>query len=135
MLHAEDRLREKGADLNRASVLTIGVSAGHRHGCGVLNAAAQTDQYPEAGACRPIPDGKDRRDSTGVKCRSPIPYPATRPIRVLGRQGYETAVQADGFVSIVGRGWMAGCDLFQGKYVSPADFWPRAGFSSRTLRI
>ena len=46
-LHAEHGVTERGGDMSRESELTIGFALVIAMGCGVSNAAAQTDPYPK----------------------------------------------------------------------------------------
>src|SRR6516165_10019168 len=98
-LHAEHGVTERGGDMSRESELTIGFALVIAMGCGVSNAAAQTDKYPRMAAIVEI-----------QLARSAAPDSISRDatVLVLGRQGYETAVEGkNGFVCMVGRGWMA----------------------------
>ncbi|HYM77122.1 MAG TPA: hypothetical protein VE377_14205 [Candidatus Dormibacteraeota bacterium] len=84
-------------------------------GCGVLNAAAQSDPYPRMA---PVDQYLMERNAEIQLARSAAPDSISRDatILVLGRQGYETAVQGkNGFVCMVGRGWGAAFDW--------AEFW------------
>lgn len=84
-------------------------------GCGVSNAAAQTDKYPGMAA---IDEYLMARDAEIRLARAAAPDAITRDatILVLGRQGYETAVEGkNGFVCMVERSWMAAFDW--------AEFW------------
>ena len=79
-------------------------------GCGVSNAAAQTDKYPRMAA---IGEYLMEKDAEVQLARSAAPESISRDatILVLGRQGYEIAVQGrNGFVCTVARGWMAAFD-------------------------
>lgn len=96
--------------MSRASVLTIGFALIIAMGCGVSAAAAQTDKYP-----RMAPTGQYlmERDAEIRLARSAAPDSISRDatIVVLGRQGYERAVEGkNGFVCMVARGWMAAFD-------------------------
>jgi len=76
-------------------------------GCGVLNAGAQSDPYPKMA---PVGQYLMEKDAEIQLARSAAPDSISRDatILVLGRQGYETAVEGkNGFVCWVGRGWMA----------------------------
>jgi len=78
--------------------------------CGVLNAAAQTDNYPRMAA---IGQYLMEKNAEIQLARSAAPDSISRDatIVVLGRQGYERAVEGkNGFVCMVDRGWMAAFD-------------------------
>src|SRR5499426_199944 len=88
------------------SELTIGFALVIALGCGVSNAAAQTDKYPRMAA---IGQYLMEKDAEIQLARSAAPDSVSRDatILVLGRQGYETAVEGkNGFVCIVDRAWM-----------------------------
>lgn len=73
---------------------------------GMSTAAAQSDQYPKMAAIDQYLMG---RDAEIQLARSAAPDSISRDatILVLGRQGYETAVEGkNGFVCMVERGWM-----------------------------
>jgi hypothetical protein len=78
--------------------------------CGVSRAAAQSDPYPKMA---PIDQYlMDKSDEIQL-ARSAAPDSISRDatVLVLGRQGYETAVEGkNGFVCWVGRGWLAAFD-------------------------
>ena len=78
--------------------------------CGVSNAAAQTDRYSRMAAI----DQYLMEQSAEIQlARSAAPISISRDatILVLGRQGYETAVEGkNGFVCMVARSWMAAFD-------------------------
>ena len=79
-------------------------------GWGVSNAAAQADKYPRMAA---IDQYLMEKDAEIQLARSAAPDSISRDatILVLGRQGYETAVQGkNGFVCMVGRAWGAAFD-------------------------
>ena len=79
-------------------------------GCGVSNAAAQTDKYPRMAAIGQY----QMEESAEIQlARSAAPNSISRDatILVLRRQGYETAVEGkNGFVCMVDRSWMAAFD-------------------------
>ena len=90
--------------------LTIGFALIIALGCGVSNAAAQADKYPRMAAIGEYPMEKTAEIQLA---RSAAPDSISRDatILVLGRQGYETAVEGkSGFVRLVERGWMAAFD-------------------------
>ena len=73
--------------------------------CGVSSAAAQTDPYPKMA---PVDQYLMDKNAEIQLARSAAPDSISRDatILVLGRQGYETAVEGkNGFVCMVGRGW------------------------------
>jgi hypothetical protein len=72
----------------------------------VPNAAAQSDPYPKMA---PVNQYLMEKDAEIQLARSAAPDSISRDatILVLGRHGYETAVEGkNGFVCMVGRGWM-----------------------------
>jgi hypothetical protein len=82
-----------------ASTLAIGI------GFLVPNAAAQSDPYPKMA---PVDQYLMERDAEIQLARSAAPDSISRDatVLVLGRQGYETAVEGEnGFVCMVGRAW------------------------------
>src|SRR5262245_41386116 len=90
--------------------LTIGFALVIAMGCGVSNAAAQTDKYPRMA---PIGQYLMEKDAEIQLARSAAPdsisHDAT--ILILGRLGYETAVKGkNGFVCMVARSWLAAFD-------------------------
>ena len=92
--------------------LTIGLAlvAVTSISCGISRAAAQSDPYPRMAA---IGQYLMERNAEIQLARSAAPDSISRDatILVLGRQGYETAVEGkNGFVCMVGRGWMAAFD-------------------------
>jgi len=96
--------------MGRESELTIGFALVIALGCGVSNAAAQTDKYPRMAA---IGQYLMEKNTEIQLARSDAPDSISRDatILVLGRQGYETAVEGkNGFVCMVERGWMAAFD-------------------------
>jgi hypothetical protein len=101
--------------MSRESELTIGFALVIATGCGVSNAAARTDKYPKMAAIGQYLMGKNAEIQLA---RSAAPDSISRDatILVLGRQGYETAVEGkNGFVCMVERGWIAAFDW--------AEFW------------
>jgi hypothetical protein len=73
--------------------------------CGTPNAAAQSDPYPKMA---PVDQYLMEKDAEIQLARSAAPDSISRDatILVLGRHGYETAVEGrNGFVCIVARGW------------------------------
>jgi hypothetical protein len=96
--------------MSRRSELTIGFALVIAMGCGVSNAAAQTDKYPKMA---PVDQYLMEKNAEIQLARSAAPDSISRDatILVLGRQGYETAVEGkNGFVCMVDRGWMAAFD-------------------------
>src|SRR5262249_32701829 len=96
--------------MSRRSELTIGFALVIALGCGVSNAAAQSDPYPKMAAIGEYLMGKNAEIQLA---RSAAPDSISRDamILVLGRQGYETAVEGkNGFVCMVDRAWMAAFD-------------------------
>lgn len=76
----------------------------------VPNAAAQSDPYSKMA---PVDQYLMERNAEIQLARSAAPDSISRDatILVLGRQGYETAVEGkNGFVCMVGRAWMAAFD-------------------------
>jgi hypothetical protein len=101
--------------MRRESELTLAFALVIGMGWGVSNAAAQTDKYPRMAA---IGQYLMEKNAEIQLARSAAPDSISRDatILVLGRQGYETAVQGkNGFVCMVGRGWGAAFDW--------AEFW------------
>src|SRR5262245_14557703 len=96
--------------MSRRSELTIGFALVIAMGCGVSNAAAQTDKYPKMAA---IGQYLKEKNAEIQLARSAAPDSISRDatILVLGRQGYEPAVEGkNGFVCMVERGWMPAFD-------------------------
>jgi hypothetical protein len=111
-LHAEhgQKEEEEGGDVRRKSALTIGLALVIAMGCGVSNAAAQSDPYPKMA---PVDQYLMEKNAEIQLARSAAPNSLSRDatILVLGRQGYETAVRGkNGFVCMVERSWMAAFD-------------------------
>ncbi len=101
--------------MSRKCELTIGVALVIVLGWGMAKAAAQTDPYPKMA---PVAQYLMERDAEIQLARSAAPDAVSKDatVLVLGRQGYETAVEGkNGFVCMVGRGWMAAFDW--------AEFW------------
>jgi hypothetical protein len=78
--------------------------------CGVSTAAAQTDTYSRMAAI-----GQYQMEQSAeiqlARSAAPISISRDATILVLGRQGYETAVEGtNGFVCMVARSWMAAFD-------------------------
>src|SRR5262245_61217319 len=96
--------------MSTGSVLTIGFALVITLDCGVSDAASQTDRYPRMAA---IGQYLMEQNAEIQLARSAAPDSISREatILVLGRQGYETAVEGrNGFVCMVGRSWMAPFD-------------------------
>jgi len=96
--------------MRRESILTIGFALAIAMGCGVPSAAAQTDKYPRMAAIEQyLMEKKAEIQLARSAAPDSISHDAT--ILVLGRQGYETAVEGkNGFVCMVERSWMASFD-------------------------
>jgi len=78
--------------------------------CGVSSAATQSDKYPKMA---PVDQYMMEKNAEIQLARSAAPDSISRDatILVLGRQGYETAVEGkNGFVCRVERAWMAAFD-------------------------
>ena len=89
--------RKSGLPITFALVIAIG--------CGVSNATAQSDPYPKMA---PVDQYLMEKNAEIQLARSAAPDSISRDatIVVLGRQGYETAVEGrNGFVCMVGRAW------------------------------
>ena len=99
------------AESTRARMIRIAVLAlASSIGFFVSKAAAQADPYP---TMAPIDQYLMERNAEIQLARSAAPDSISRDasILVLGRQGYETAVEGrNGFVCMVGRAWMAAFD-------------------------
>ena len=96
--------------MRRRAGRAIGVALVIVMGGGVPNAAAQADRYP---AMAPIDQYLMERGAEVQLARSAAPDALSRDatILVLGRHGYETAVQGtNGLVCMVGRSWLAAFD-------------------------
>ena len=96
--------------MNRESQLIMGFALVIAMGCGVPNAAAQSDPYPKMA---PVDQYLMEKNAEIQLARSAAPDSISRDatILVLGRQGYETAVEGkNGFVCSVGRSWTAAFD-------------------------
>ncbi len=96
--------------MSRRSEITIVLVLVINIACGMSRAAAQTDKYPRMAA---IGQYLMEKNAEIQLARSAAPDSISRDatILVLGRQGYETAVEGkNGFVCMVGRGWMAAFD-------------------------
>ena len=96
--------------MSRASELTIGVALAIAMAFGVSNAAAQSDAYPTM-----APIGRYLMDRSAeiqlARSAAPVSISGDATVLVLGRHGYETAVQGkNGFVCVVDRGFMAAFD-------------------------
>ena len=116
--------------MSRRSELSIGFALVITMGCGVSNAAAQTDKYPD-GSDRPIPDEKNAEIQLA---RSAAPESISRDaeVLVLGRDGFETAVKGkNGFVCIVERSWTSApdADFLNPKVRTPISYNPAAAHS------
>jgi hypothetical protein len=100
--------------MSRESELTIGVALVIALGCGVSNAAAQSNPYPKMA---PADQYLMEKDAEVQLARTAAPDSISRDatILVLGRHGFETAIQGNnGFACIVERSWTSAPD---------ADFW------------
>lgn len=101
--------------MSRRSELTIVLVLFITIACGMSRAAAQPDTYPRMAA---IDQYLMEKNAEIQLARSAAPDSVSRDaaILVLGRQGYETAVESkNGFVCMVERGWMGTFDW--------PDFW------------
>lgn len=79
-------------------------------GCGVSNAAAQTDKYPRMAAISQY-QMEESAEIQLARSAAPNSISGDATILVLRRQGYETAVEGkNGFVCMVARSWMAALD-------------------------
>lgn len=96
--------------MSSAGEVAFGAALVIAMGCAAPNAAAQADKYPHM-----APIGQylmDRNAEIGL-ARSAAPASVSRDatVLVLGRQGYETAVEGkNGFVCMVDRSWTAAFD-------------------------
>jgi hypothetical protein len=96
--------------VSRKSEFTIGFGLVIAMGCGVSNAAAQTDKYPKMAAIGQYLMEKNAEIQL-ARSAAPVSISGDATILVLGRQGYETAVEGkNGFVCMVDRAWMAAFD-------------------------
>ena len=96
--------------MSRRSALTVGLTLIIAMGCGVSNAAAQSDPYPKMA---PVEQYLMERNAEIALARSAAPESISRDatVLVLGRQGFESAVEGkNGFVCRVDRSWMAAFD-------------------------
>ena len=96
--------------MSRESKLAIAFALAIGMGCGVSNAAAQSDPYPKMA---PVDQYLMEKNTEIQLARSAAPDSISRDatILVLGRQGYETAVEGkNGFVCMVGRSWTSAFD-------------------------
>jgi hypothetical protein len=102
--------------MSRGSELTIGfaldviIIINIAMGCGVSNAAAQTDRYPKMA---PVDQYLMERNAEIQLAQSAAPASISKDatVFVLGRQGYETAVEGkNGFACMVNRSWTAAFD-------------------------
>ena len=100
--------------MSRESELTLGMALVIAMGCGVSNAAAQTDKYPRMAAIGQYLMEKNAEIQL-ARSAAPESISGDAEVLVLGRHGFETAVEGkNGFVCIVGRSWTSAAD---------ADFW------------
>jgi hypothetical protein len=96
--------------MSREFELTISFALVIAMGCRVSNAAAQTDKYPRMAAIGQYLMEKNAEIQL-ARSAAPDSISHDATILVLGRQGYETAVDGkNGFVCMVERGWMAAFD-------------------------
>jgi hypothetical protein len=102
--------------MSRGSELTIGfaldviIIINIAMGCGVSNAAAQTDRHPKMA---PVDQYLMERNAEIQLAQSAAPDSISKDatVFVLGRQGYETAVEGkNGFACMVNRSWTAAFD-------------------------
>jgi len=109
--------------MTRNSRFTIGFALVVAIACGASDAAAQSDPYPKMA---PVDQYLMDRTAEIALARSAAPESISRDatVLVLGRQGYETAVEGkNGFVCMVGRAWTAAFDW--------PEFWEPEGPSRR----
>src|SRR6516164_4396445 len=95
---------------SRRSEFTIVLALIITMACGTSRAAAQSDPYPKMA---PVDQYLMEKTAEIQLARSAAPDSISRDatILVLGRQGFETAVEGkNGFVCMVDRGWMAAFD-------------------------
>jgi len=100
----------RGSELTIGFALVIIIAINIALGCGVSNAAAQTDKYPKMA---PIDQYLMEKNAEIQLARSAAPDSISRDatIFVLGQQGYETAVEGkNGFACMVNRSWTAAFD-------------------------
>jgi hypothetical protein len=98
--------RESELMIGFALVIIINIAMG----CGVANAAAPADKYPRMAA---LDQYLMEKNAEIQLARSAAPDSISRDatVLVLGRHGYETAVEGkNGFVCMVDRAWMAAFD-------------------------
>ena len=94
----------------RASALTIGCALVNAMGWGESHAAAQADKYPGMAATSQYLMERSAEIQL-ARSAAPASISGEATILVLGRQGYEPAVEGkNGFVCLVDRGWMAAFD-------------------------
>lgn len=96
--------------MSRGSDLRIGIALVIAMGCGLSNGAAQTEKYPRMAA---IGEYLMEKSAEIQLARSAAPDSISRDatILVMGRKGYETAVEGtNGFVCLVARSWLAPFD-------------------------
>jgi hypothetical protein len=95
--------------MSRASAFTSGVALVIALGAGGSSATAQTDRLPTAAVDQYLMEKSAELQL--ARSAAPESISAHATILVLGRQGYETAVEGkNGFVCWVGRSWMAAFD-------------------------
>lgn len=96
--------------MRRRSEITVAFLLVINLACGLARAAAQSDPYPRMA---PIDQYLMEKNAEIQLARSAAPDSLSRDatILVLGRQGYETAVEGkNGFVCMVERSWMGALD-------------------------
>ena len=97
---------ERMISITATIVLALLISIGSL----VPQAAAQADKYPKMA---PVEQYLMERNAEILLARSAVPdsISSSATVLILGRQGYETAVQGkNGFVCMVERGWMEAFD-------------------------
>lgn len=96
--------------MRRKSKLAIGIALVLFIGFGVSDVAAQTGKYPKMADIDQYMMEKTAEIQL-ARSAAPESISADATILVLGRQGYETAVEGkNGFVCMVARSWMAAFD-------------------------
>lgn len=96
--------------MSSASRLTIGLALVIAMGCGVSKVAAQAAKYPRMAAVDHYLMDRDAEIQL-ARSAAPASISGDATVLVLGREGYETAVEGtNGFACFVGRAWMAPFD-------------------------
>jgi len=101
--------------MSRVSEFTIGFALVIALGCGVPNAAAQTDKYPKMAPIEQYLMMDQGAEIALARSAAPESISRDAEILILGRHGFETAVRGkNGFLCIVERSWTSAPD---------PDFW------------